>query len=57
MIVEVKKDRRCEYRANGSRLDEFGSKPVYFMLDALGRQGREMVGMLPSGDFYFKRRT
>jgi hypothetical protein len=57
VIVEAKKERWYEYWANGSKLDEFDNKPVYFMLNALGRQGWEMIGMLPSGDFYFKRRT
>ena len=55
VIVEAKKDHWYEYWANGVKLDDLDNKPVYFMLNVLGRQGWEMVEMLDSGDFYFKR--
>lgn len=53
--VEAQKDRWYEYYANGEKLVGLENKAIFQVLNTLGEQGWELVGMLPSGDFYFKR--
>ena len=53
--VQAQKDRWYEYYANGEKLVGLENKAIFQVLNTLGEQGWELVGMLPSGDFYFKR--
>jgi hypothetical protein len=55
VIVQAQKERWYEYYGNGVKLSELDNKPIHVVLNTLGEQGWELVGILRSGDFYFKR--
>ncbi len=56
LLVQVheQRDGWYEYHANGKKLDGLDNKAIYVVLNALGREGWELVGV-GRGDFYLKR--
>ncbi len=52
--IHEQRDGWYEYHANGRKLEGLDNKAIYVVLDALGSEGWELVGVV-RGDFYFKR--
>ncbi len=57
VYVERQRGDWYEYWGNGRKIEGLDNKPVYAVLNYLGRQGWELVSITFNGDFYFKRRS
>ena len=57
VYVERQRGDWCEYWSNGRKIEGLDNKPVYIVLNHLGRQGWELVSVTFNGDFYFKSRS